>query len=64
MKIVESGVNPGFHTQYYPYIYAILFQAPSGMIFPDRATLYVTAIEDRQYKDEKINCKYKCDQKI
>merc|ERR1712240_65608 len=26
-----------------------------GLIFPDRATLYVTAIEDRQYKDEKIN---------
>ena len=36
----------------------LLFQAPDGMIFPDRATLYVTAIEDRQYKDEKINCKY------
>ena len=35
----------------------LLFQAPDGMIFPDRATLYVTAIEDRQYKDEKINCK-------
>jgi len=28
---------------------------PGGLIFPDRATLYVTAIEDRQYKDEKIN---------
>ncbi|CAG2212851.1 PRMT1 [Mytilus edulis] len=28
---------------------------PGGMIFPDRATLYVCAIEDRQYKDEKIN---------
>ena len=25
------------------------------MIFPDQATLYVTAIEDRQYKDDKIN---------
>ena len=24
-------------------------------MFPDRATLYVTAIEDRQYKDDKIN---------
>ena len=34
-----------------------LFQKPGGLIFPDRATLYVTAIEDRQYKDEKINCK-------
>ncbi|XP_014100865.1 protein arginine N-methyltransferase 1 [Bactrocera oleae] len=26
-----------------------------GMMFPDRGTLYITAIEDRQYKDEKIN---------
>lgn len=31
-------------------------QAPDGLIFPDRATLYVTAIEDRQYKDYKIHC--------
>ncbi|CAB1341391.1 unnamed protein product [Coregonus sp. 'balchen'] len=29
---------------------------PEGLIFPDRATLYVTAIEDRQYKDYKIHC--------
>eukprot|EP00918_Siedleckia_nematoides_P075337 GHVU01164856.1.p1 GENE.GHVU01164856.1~~GHVU01164856.1.p1 ORF type:complete len:361 (+),score=47.11 GHVU01164856.1:49-1131(+) len=29
--------------------------APGGSIFPDRATLYICAIEDRQYKDEKIN---------
>ena len=28
---------------------------PNGLMFPDRATLYVTAIEDRQYKDDKIN---------
>ena len=28
--------------------------APTGLIFPDRATLYVCAIEDRQYKDQKI----------
>ncbi|XP_034475437.1 protein arginine N-methyltransferase 1-B [Drosophila innubila] len=27
----------------------------NGMMFPDRGTLYITAIEDRQYKDEKIN---------
>ena len=30
---------------------------PDGLLFPDRATLYITAIEDRQYKDDKINCK-------
>jgi len=29
--------------------------ADGGLMFPDRATLYVTAIEDRQYKEEKIN---------
>ncbi|KPP60898.1 protein arginine N-methyltransferase 1-like [Scleropages formosus] len=28
---------------------------PNGLIFPDRATLYITAIEDRQYKDYKIH---------
>jgi protein arginine N-methyltransferase 1 len=28
---------------------------PDGLMFPDRATLYVCAIEDRQYKDDKIN---------
>lgn len=28
---------------------------PHGLIFPDKATLYVAGIEDKQYKDEKIN---------
>lgn len=28
---------------------------PDGMLFPDRASLFVCAIEDRQYKDDKIN---------
>lgn len=28
----------------------------NGMIFPDTATLYLAAIEDQEYKDEKINC--------
>lgn len=28
-----------------------------GMMFPDRCTLHVTAIEDRQYKDEKVKKK-------
>ncbi|KAI0316507.1 protein arginine N-methyltransferase [Amylostereum chailletii] len=28
---------------------------PGGLIFPDRATMYVAAIEDQDYKDEKIN---------
>ncbi|TNM91365.1 hypothetical protein fugu_019745 [Takifugu bimaculatus] len=29
---------------------------PGGLMFPDRAALYVVAIEDRQYKDFKIHC--------
>ena len=27
-----------------------------GLIFPDVATLYLAAIEDSEYKEEKINC--------
>ncbi|XP_019849695.1 PREDICTED: protein arginine N-methyltransferase 1-like isoform X2 [Amphimedon queenslandica] len=30
------------------------FLKPGGLLFPDRASLYVTAIEDRKYKDDKI----------
>jgi len=29
--------------------------APDGMMFPDKASLYITSIEDREYKNEKIN---------
>merc|ERR1712088_508826 len=29
--------------------------APNGLMFPDRATLYVCGIEDRQYKDDKTH---------
>jgi len=29
--------------------------APGGLMFPDKATLYICGIEDRQYKDDKIN---------
>ena len=28
---------------------------PGGLIFPDKATLYVAAIEDAEYKSEKID---------
>lgn len=27
-----------------------------GLIFPDNASLYIAAIEDQDYKEEKINC--------
>ena len=29
---------------------------PGGLIFPDNASLYICAIEDQEYKEEKINC--------
>ncbi|KAH9987026.1 S-adenosyl-L-methionine-dependent methyltransferase [Russula compacta] len=28
---------------------------PGGLIFPDHATMYIAAIEDQEYKEEKIN---------
>lgn len=30
------------------------YLAPGGLMFPDQATLYMSAIEDQEYKDEKI----------
>ena len=32
------------------------YLAPGGLIFPDKATLYVAGIEDGDYKEEKIGC--------
>jgi len=29
-----------------------------GLIFPDTATLWIAAIEDQDYKEEKINCMF------
>ncbi|ORE18766.1 S-adenosyl-L-methionine-dependent methyltransferase [Rhizopus microsporus] len=31
------------------------YLAPGGMIFPDKATMYIAAIEDGDYKEEKIH---------
>lgn len=31
---------------------------PGGLMLPDQATLYVGAIEDEQYKKEKIDCEF------
>lgn len=32
------------------------YLAPGGKIFPDKATMYLAAIEDGEYKDDKIGC--------
>jgi protein arginine N-methyltransferase 1 len=29
---------------------------PGGLIFPDKASMHICAIEDQDYKEEKINC--------
>ena len=34
------------------------YLAPGGLIFPDKATIFMAAIEDGDYKDEKIGCRY------
>lgn len=32
------------------------YLAPNGLIFPDKATIFLAGIEDGEYKDEKIGC--------
>lgn len=32
-----------------------------GLIFPDKATIFVAGIEDGEYKDEKIGCECNCE---
>jgi type I protein arginine methyltransferase len=32
------------------------YLAPNGLIFPDKATIFMAGIEDGEYKDEKIGC--------
>jgi protein arginine N-methyltransferase 1 len=32
------------------------YLVPNGKIFPDRATIYLAAIEDGEYKEDKIGC--------
>jgi type I protein arginine methyltransferase len=34
------------------------YLTPGGKIFPDSATIYLAAIEDGEYKDDKIGCQY------
>ena len=43
------------HTLFYHLSPPFQWLAPGGLMFPDKATLYICAIEDRQYKDDKIN---------
>ena len=31
-------------------------QVKDGLVLPDKASLYLTAIEDAEYKEDKIEC--------
>jgi type I protein arginine methyltransferase len=33
------------------------YLTPDGLIFPDKATIFMAGIEDGDYKEEKIGCK-------
>lgn len=38
-------------------IFAFFFlQVNDGIVLPDKASLYLTAIEDAEYKEDKIEC--------
>lgn len=34
------------------------YLAPGGLLFPDKCTVYLAGIEDAEYKEEKIGCKW------
>ena len=34
------------------------YLSEGGLIFPDKATIFFAGIEDGEYKDEKIGCKF------
>lgn len=34
------------------------YLVPGGLIFPDKAHIFIAGIEDGEYKDEKIGCEY------
>jgi type I protein arginine methyltransferase len=36
------------------------YLAPGGLIFPDKATIFMAGIEDGEYKEEKIGCRTAC----
>ena len=38
--------------------FSSLLQKPGGLLFPDKAQLFLCAIEDRQYKEDKIYCRF------
>uniref|UniRef100_A0A2I3LVS9 Protein arginine N-methyltransferase domain-containing protein n=1 Tax=Papio anubis TaxID=9555 RepID=A0A2I3LVS9_PAPAN len=52
---VESITSKDYYCDSYAHFSNSIDWRPISLIFPDRATLYVTVIEDRQYKAYKIH---------
>jgi len=50
---VSTAPTLHFYPRFFPAP-SLVSQAPGGLIFPDKATLYIAAIEDADYKEEKI----------
>jgi protein arginine N-methyltransferase 1 len=55
----------GYFLLYESMLETVLFArdqylAPGGLIFPDKATIFMAGIEDGDYKEEKINCEFSC----
>jgi protein arginine N-methyltransferase 1 len=53
----------GYFLLYESMLETVLFArdrylAPGGKIFPDKATIFMAGIEDGDYKEEKINCRF------
>lgn len=51
---VASSTKKGLFFDYIPFLPPV--QVKDGLVLPDKASLYLTAIEDADYKDEKIEC--------
>lgn len=45
-----------FSSQFHDHTCHLLLQVPNGLVLPDKASLYLTAIEDADYKEDKIEC--------
>lgn len=54
--LVSIQKTRGTIPQHWLYI-----QKPDGLLLPDKATIFLAAIEDQDYKEEKINCGYPSD---
>lgn len=47
---------PGINCSHARWILLLPAQVKDGLVLPDKASLYLTAIEDADYKEDKIEC--------